>query len=511
MKKIYSGTDMKKVDDYSINLLGIPSLVLMERAALCVANTVKSIYEKEKDNSIDMINADEKHIVALCGVGNNGADGICAIRILKSFGYNNLSIVTIGDETKATEEYNKQIEIVNNLNVKNTNIKSSEDIEECLRCVDENSIIIDAVFGIGLKREVTGIFSEIFSKVNSIGCKKIAVDIASGIDSNTGKMLGNAIKCDKTVTFGSYKIGHFIGEGALYAGEVEACDIGFPVEAYKASKPVYSLEQNDLVEMFPKRSQNSNKGTYGKLTIIAGNEEMCGAACMCAKAAFYLGVGLIRVVTTHNNKNVLNTVLPEAIVDSYEDIDKAIDWCDVLVAGPGMGVSERSYNILKKTLDCGKPLVIDADGINTFVEYKDLYSCLHKYVIFTPHLAEMSRLSDEKISIIKEDMIMTATRFVEKYNVNLVMKDYRTVITDYEGNVYINMTGNSGMSKAGSGDVLAGIIGALLATTKDVKKSSYLGPYIHGIAGNIAKDEYGEYAMMPTDIIKALKRIEDIK
>lgn len=496
MKKIYSGTDMKNVDNYTINSLGIPSLVLMERAALCVANAVKDETEKK--------------IIAVCGTGNNGADGICAIRILYSYGLRNLAVISVGDESKATDEFKKQKEILLQFDVKYINIKTEDDIEECSSFLEKDNIILDAVFGIGLKREVTGIYKKLFEKINNINCEKIAVDIASGIDSNTGNILGCAIKCDRTITFGAYKIGHILSEGFNFSGEVEVYDIGFPVESYSNAEAIFSLESTDAAQLLPKRNKDSNKGTFGKITIIAGNEEMYGAAYMSALSAFYMGVGLVRVVTTKNNKELINQSIPEAIVNTYEEIEKAIMWSDVLVVGPGMGVSDRTYNTLKKVLETKKPVVIDADGINTFSSYKDLFQMLHKDVIFTPHLGEMSRLVNKSITEIKKDMIGTAKSFCKTYNINLVMKDFRTIITDCDGVTYINMTGNSGMSKAGSGDVLSGIMGAVLAMTRDVKKTSYLGPYIHGISGDIAKKEYGEYAMMPTDIIKSIKRLNTI-
>lgn len=506
MKRILSGKDMKNIDNFTISNIGIPSLVLMENAANAVVDRV-----------VDIVKSKTEEVVAFCGVGNNGADGVAVIRILKNLGYQKLNIVIVGNEEKATNEFAIQIDIVNKINddesINVIRCNEASKIEDVFFMVGRSTILIDAIFGIGITREITGIYRLIIDRINETTMYKIAVDIASGIDANTAKIMGVAIKCDETVTFGAYKIGMLLYEGANYSGKITCANIGFPENSYKSesvSKVIYSLEPDDVSAFLPERKDDSNKGTYGKITIIAGNEEMYGTAYMAASAAFRMGGGLIRVVTTANNKRDINTMLPEAIVNNIEDYKAAIDWCNALVIGPGMGVSERTYNILKDVLVSKKPVVIDADALNTLSENRDLFFLMHEDVIITPHLGEMSRISGYPLAYIKSNMIEVCNEIAKKYGINVIMKDSRTVITDVKGNTYINMTGNSGMAKAGSGDVLAGMTGACLAMSGNAKKAAVVAPYLHGFLGDLVKEELGEYAMMPTDMINSINRINTL-
>lgn len=500
MKKILSARDMKKVDEYSINIIGIPSLALMETASRYVAKYI----EKRHDT--------DAKIVAVCGVGNNGADGVAAVRTLFSRGYKQLEVIVVGDIKKATREFKVQLEVIKKLEIKC--ITDEKDIQQ--QKFDSYDVIVDGLFGIGLSREVTGIFSEVISKINSSKCKKYAIDIPSGIDGNTGRVLGNAIKADYTITFGSLKLGQVLYPGADYAGEIEVFDIGFPKEAYSNADIIYTLENSDLTKLFPKRKDYSNKGTYGKLLIIAGNEDMYGAAYMSAMASFYMGVGLIKILTTENNKPIINEKLPEAIVVAIDDsnvrdiLNTEISWCDTMLIGPGMGVSKRTEEILGICLDAGKKTIIDADGINALSASEALKGKLHNQVIITPHLGEMSRFIKKSIKEIADNMVESCRMASKKYGISVVMKDTRSIITNALLETYINMNGNSGMAKAGSGDVLAGIISGITATGVEINNAACVGAYIHGLAGSLAREEYGEYSMMPTDMIKSLKRVNEI-
>lgn len=496
----------KYVDNYTINNIGVPSLVLQERAAYSVAMGICYRFEKSKN------------ITAVCGIGNNGADGLCTIKILKTLGYYNLSVYILGDLIKCSEEFNVQLNIINNLGIKVIYINDNLSKDKQQNIFNEYDVIIDGIFGIGLTREIEGYYKTIINMINLTHAYKIAIDIPSGVDATDAHILGVAIKANETYTFGKNKCGLILYEGADYTGDIHTINIGFADKAYDFVDKTYYLEKEDIHKIFLPRKANTNKGSYGKLLIFAGNEDMCGAALLATKAAFTLGCGLIKIITTNNNKQVINNMLPEAIVSVIPDdetemknmILEAISWSTVVLAGPGMGCSKRTSKILEICLLSKKPLVIDADGINVLsMNYlkKDL---LHENVIITPHLFELSKFINKSIDEIKQRMIATAKETASRYKINLVMKDTKTVITNSFGETYINISGNSGMAKAGSGDVLAGITAGLIAIGHKVQEASYMAPYIHGLAGDIAKDKKGIYSMMPSDIILALTDLYNI-
>lgn len=501
MLKILTAKEMKQVDNYSINELKIPSVALMETAARSVALEVK------KDRCIN------DKITAVCGVGNNGADAVAVIRILKTMGYENASIIVIGNLSNATDEFKLQTDIAKRLDIQISNF--SEDIQDV--DFDAYDVIVDGLFGIGLTREVTGVYYDVIKKINNASAKKYAVDIPSGIDGNNGNVLGVALKADYTITFGSCKAGLVLYPGAEYAGELKIVDIGFPKKAYENRKIIYSYTEDDLYDALPIRNPHSNKGTYGKLIIIAGNEEMYGACYLCSRAAFSLGAGLVKILTTKENKALINDKLPEAIVVTYDDknyseiIKKELVWCDTILVGPSIGNTKRSENIVRLCLKENKNTIIDADGINVLSNSDILKETLHDKVVLTPHLGEMSRLIDMPISEISKDMVRVCQTNAKALGVSIVMKDSHTVICNTRDEVFINLTGNSGMAKAGSGDVLAGIMAGLAATGMEINRVASVAPFIHSIAGNMAKIKHGEYAMLPTDIIGVVENLNFIE
>lgn len=515
MKKILTAVDMKKVDNYSINEIGIPSLALMERASAHVACEI----ENDLGNDIAKIDVSKTSIVAICGIGNNGADGVCAARILKSLGYYDVTVVIVGNINKATDEFITQLNIARKLDVsicafaqwKQNNNKAY-------------NIIIDALFGIGLARKVEGDYREAIESINEIasmfGAKVYAVDIPSGIDGGSGNVLGVAVNAYKTVTFDSIKSGLLLTSGFEHAGEIVVKNIGFPKVAYENVSIISSYDEEDLKDVFPKRADYSNKGTFGKVLILAGNEDMYGALEFATGACVNLGVGLIKIVTTNSNKSRIFTKYPEVIVNSIHDnsyssedeeiVSNAIKWCDVILVGPGMGVSDRTKDIVEKCLLSKKPCVIDADGINTLSMYEDIKSLLHEDVIITPHMGEASRFKSMKIDEIKQDMIGFAKGVSSKNNVNIILKDAKSVIVNTKGEIFINKTGNNGMATAGSGDVLAGITVALLGYGYKPTDASVIAPFLHGMAGDYARKEKGIYAMRPGDMTKALESISKL-
>lgn len=486
MKNIVTGTDMKKVDSYTINTIGIPSLVLMERAALSVAEIVCKNQLKDKK------------ILVVAGVGNNGADGVAICRILHLKGYNT-ELYILGDISKASTEFKQQLSIAHNIGI---NIVGD---------YNDADVIIDSIFGVGLSRNVEGVYKDVILKINKGRNFVYSVDIPSGVSADTGKICGVAVKANCTVTFGSYKIGTVLCPGAEYCGQVVVADIGFPQEAYEQIEEQVKTATLEDFNFIPPRPNYSNKGTYGKILIIAGSKDISGAAVLCAEAAFRVGAGLVRVFTAEQNRQIIQRLLPEAMVNTYDvhhfnmkSLEACLKWCNVVAIGPGIGTGVIQKNMIEKVLEYNLPTVIDADGINNISEDERLKKKLHKNVVITPHLGEMSRFLNIPVEEIASNLIKYGREVNYKYNINCILKDARTVITT-EQETFVNLSGNSGMATAGSGDVLTGIVAALIGIGVEFNNATVLAPYIHGLAGDKAMEYVSKTSMMATDIIEGIK------
>jgi NAD(P)H-hydrate epimerase len=308
MKKVVNAVQMKQIDSYSIHTIKIPSLVLMEQAAKAVAKCVKKHVKKGKK------------VLVVCGMGNNGADGIAAGRMLFNWGYE-VSIFCIGNRSHATPEWQTQEEIAKNLGIPFVSEISKVDV------------MIDAIFGIGLSREITGEYAKVVEEINQSEALKVSVDIASGVNASDGSILGLAVRADYTVTFGYQKIGMILYPGLSYSGKVVVADIGFPkVSLEQVNVKTQCVEDKDLKILSSLRPQDSHKGTFGKVLVIAGSLNMAGAAVFSAKAAYRMGSGLVKVYTPKENRIMIQNLVPEAILSTYEnDLLEELKWASVVV------------------------------------------------------------------------------------------------------------------------------------------------------------------------------------
>ncbi len=495
MKYLVDGNQMKAIDNYSINELGIPSLILMEKAAMACAKVI-----------LDTIKDDEK-IVAVCGTGNNGGDGIATARILKEAGLD-VSVLLIGEEEKVSEQTKKQLEIGRHLDLPIFNYKNILNEE----WIEEYNIVVDAMFGIGLSKPITGDYEFIINQINQHHAKVFAIDIPSGVDAGTGNIWSTAVKADVTITFGYNKLGLVLYPGAEYAGTVIVEDIGFPQKALKAVCPktfTYDLEDKGKL---PRRNPYSNKGSFGKVLVIGGAKNMAGAAYLCAKSAYRMGAGLVKILTVEDNRIIMQANLPEALLSTYtqegftkEWFLEELLWASVVVIGPGLsmdGVAEMMLDLVLETVQV--PLVIDADALNLIALHQKTEKIDHnRQIIITPHLKEMSRLANCEISDITKDLIAFSKNAMKDKEYILVLKDARTIVTDGDYS-YVNLCGNSGMAVGGSGDVLTGVIGGLLAQGMIPFEAATLGVHFHALAGDRAAKEKNEYSMIAGDISKAL-------
>lgn len=536
MRYVLDAASMKNVDSYSINTLGIPSVVLMERAALSVTEAIES---RVKGN----IHTD---IICVCGRGNNGADGLAVARQLYLKGYN-VDVYIINSHA-STKEFDIQLNIIKNLGI------------ECINSPDfsKYGVIVDALFGNGLSRELAGEARIVVDTINKCSTSVrsqytqnsdnngnrlvVAVDIPSGISASTGVVMGSAVNADITVTFGFEKIGHILYPAASYCGKIIRKDIGF-AQYPDMTRDIFTYDYSDISDMLPLRKPDGNKGTFGKALVIAGSRLYGGAAVLSSRAAARIGAGLVRTLTHISNRTAVITGNMECIVDTYDTdeecgdfvkntetlVDKCICWADVVCIGPGLSMQESAVKLvrsvsakknIKKLYDADALNIIaqykiELDGSNDDVDYeaggnsgnasyKDDMS--DKNVVVTPHIGEMSRLTGLDIAVIKNNPIDTARTYSREHNCVCVLKDARTIVSDGE-RVYINMSGNDGMATGGSGDVLSGIITGLMAQGLTTFEASALGVYIHGCAGDEVALSNGKYSMVAGDIIDNIKNV----
>ena len=536
MRYVLDAASMKNVDSYSINTLGIPSVVLMERAALSVTEAIES---KVKGN----IHTD---IICVCGRGNNGADGLAVARQLYLKGYN-VDVYIINSHA-STKEFDIQLNIIKNLGI------------ECINSPDfsKYGVIVDALFGNGLSRELAGEARIVVDTINKCSTSVrsqytqnsdnngnrlvVAVDIPSGISASTGVVMGSAVNADITVTFGFEKIGHILYPAASYCGKIIRKDIGF-AQYPDMTRDIFTYDYSDISDMLPLRKPDGNKGTFGKALVIAGSRLYGGAAVLSSRAAARIGSGLVRTLTHISNRTAVITGNMECIVDTYDTdeecgdfvkntetlVDKCICWADVVCIGPGLSMEESAVKLVR-SVSAKKNIkkLYDADALNIIAQYKieldgsndDVdyeaggNSCNASYkddmsdknVVVTPHIGEMSRLTGLDIAVIKNNPIDTARTYSREHNCVCVLKDARTIVSDGE-RVYINMSGNDGMATGGSGDVLLGIITGLMAQGLTTFEASALGVYIHGCAGDEAALSNGKYSKVAGDIIENIKNV----
>lgn len=506
MRYVLDSKQMKEIDSISISRIGIPSMVLMERAALAVTDFIEAGFSKDIS------------ILSVCGGGNNGADGIAAARILFEKGFD----VTVMLKGNGTPECEQQADIARKSGL---NIKEYADPKKY-------DLIIDALFGIGLSRDIEGEFAGVIEEINESGAVVIAVDIPSGVNATTGQIMGTAVEADYTVTFGYEKTGLLLYPGAECAGIIKVADIGFPKAAEeKISKKAFTYTQEDLVKL-PVRNKNTNKGSFGKVLIVAGSEQMGGAACLTGLASYRTGAGLVKVMTHENNRTAVLETVPEALISVYQsdmevsDINalvlRELEWAGIIVIGPGLSKAGFSEILTLQIIsEAEVPVIVDADAINIIAEridsdeMKKIFENGTSPLIFTPHIKEMERISGIPTSQIKSDPIGSAQKFLKDLEhrckqgrrIICVLKDARTVVVSSDGDVYFNRTGNPGMAKGGSGDVLCGVIAGLLANGMESFEASCMGVFIHGLAGDMSSARLGEYGMKATDITESICEI----
>ncbi len=557
MLKVVTAKEMHKIDSNTIATYGIAGTILMERAGLAVVSRINEIFFQNTDNPAGVIHewpqGGDLKVIILCGGGNNGGDGLVVARTLHNQGKDVEVFLTTKPEAlkgdvkinyNAAKKFGVRIFPIKRFLTLYGRFMKRPYGRAYSHTPLHQILIIDALLGTGLNKDVRRPLSDVINKINKLLLPVISIDIPSGISSDTGQIMGCAVKAKITVTFGLPKRGHYLYPGAEYSGKLYIEDIGFSRKLTTSEKIKVNLPQKeDIISLLPERPKYSHKGTYGHVLLIAGSKGKTGAALMAAKACLRTGAGLVTIGVPESLVSSLQSRLTEEMLLpladkgngtlSFKSADAILGFlnkqANVLAIGPGLSADgEISELVCRLITNSNVPIVIDADGLNAIAGRTGVLRKCRAPIILTPHAGEMARLlqwsavsgqrSAEKLKIqskevdasfrlherIERDRINIALIFAKKTGSYLVLKGVPTVIASPGGNVFINSTGNPGMATAGTGDVLTGMISSFLAQRVSPQNASILGVYLHGLAGDIAAQKRGEHSLVASDLINAL-------
>ncbi len=509
MIKVLTGQQMKKIDQKAIEELQIPGILLMENAGRSVYEKIEEIItEKEREMSV----------LVVCGKGNNGGDGFVTARHLIENSIQTTVISLFRPDNLSGASF-----INHNILQNFTEIIYFEDIDmqNFKELISSSDILVDAVFGTGLNSEIKGFLADVIDTINEYAeGYVVSVDIPSGINADNGEVLGCAVVADYTVTFHCPKLGLLLYPGVDHCGEIIIDSIGIPEFLNEEKGPsTFLISEHYARISLPLRPKNSHKGTFGKVFNIAGSFEMSGAAYMCSKSSLLAGAGYSVLATPKSVVSSVSSIAPEVVFVSLPEttrgtvsensVSEALEksfGSNIIVIGPGLSTNKSTVkfvaDFIDQTANRGDVVLIDGDGINAVAMQEVKNFPLNS--IITPHPKELSRLMGVSIEEITKNRIKFTAEAAKHFNVTVVLKGANTIIAEPGGNTYINVTGNSGLATAGSGDVLSGIIAGFIAQGAEVKDAAILGVYIHGLAADIVAAHANEYSLNATDIMDYL-------
>ena len=505
---LVNAKEMREMDRQTIESFGIPGRVLMENAG-CGATRV--LLDKFSELA-------RKRIAIVAGRGNNGGDGFVIARYLAHKGLN-VKVFLLAQHTTVKGDAAANLALLASLGVQVIEMPDQIAFIKQKTTLRHQDIWIDAILGTGLDSDVRGYFKEVIDFINSSGKPVFAVDIPSGLNSDTGQPCGICIQAHVTATFAFAKTGHILFPGASYTGKLEIIDIGIPPHIADDVAPKQYLLTPDLVQAaYKPRPPDIHKGRTGHLLVISGSPGKTGAAAMTAMSAVRAGAGLVTLGIPKSLNPVLETQVIEAMTwplsetldgvldeTSFDQIMNLLSDKNCLAIGPGIGQAEETKNLVQRLIqESPVAVVMDADAINNFADNAKILKKCKIPIILTPHPGEMARLINSTPREIQEDRINCARDFAVKYNVHLVLKGAATVIAHPDGRVFINPTGNSGMASGGMGDVLTGVIAGFVTQGYSLESAAHIGVYLHGAAADTLCQSVAPFGYLATEVINAI-------
>ncbi len=507
--KTITPDEMRSLERSAIDM-GIPSRVLMEIAGMKVAANAANEAKKAKN------------AVVICGTGGNGGDGLVAARYLFNSGIDTTVFMTAPGSEISSKDSVDNLTVLRKFGVdaKVINAGGSDGLKDALIKAD---IVIDAIFGLGFHGETEGTAAQAIELINNV--KKdiksrkrylvLSIDVPSGVNAETGKASSTCVEADVTVTFEYPKLGLLKYPASRYAGKIVVTSIGLPkkqspkTESASVKRTVEGIEVTDAAQvaaLLPRRRTDSNKGSFGKVLVVAGSSGMMGAAVLTANSALRTGSGLVTLCVPDKIKDAVNSMSLETVVTGMSELKQKIRQCDVVALGPGLSKGPAVSKLVREViLSKGNalPIVLDADGLNAITD-PSIFKRSIKKIVITPHPGEFSRLTGQSVESIQKDRMGSAVKFAVKYGVTVVLKGAYTVIAGSDKRLHVNPTGNPGMATAGAGDVLSGIIASLIGQGLSGFDAAVAGAYIHGLAGDLSVTLKGEHGVIASDIMDSI-------
>jgi NAD(P)H-hydrate epimerase len=501
--KILSADQIRQLDTYTIENEPIESINLMERAA---RNCVDWILSKEYAWLSEGESRNHLPILIICGKGNNGGDGLAMARILDSEGFP-VRVAIVEFSSSSSPDFATNLERLREAGVPVSHWRDADD----LRRSDNTALIIDAIFGTGLNRPPEGLAADVIRWINAIKLPVISIDLPSGLFSDASSIdhWDKVVQSTYTLSFQCPKLAFFLSDNESLVGEVHVLDIGLDGDFLASIPSRKHVITRDLASgLLMKRSKFSHKGSAGHTLIVGGSSGKWGAAVISGRAALRSGAGLVTVHTGANGAEFIHHAQPELMVSADVELNCVSELPDLspfdaVAIGPGLGLDENSQRALKLLIQNSRvPVVLDADALNILAENRTWMSFLPQGSILTPHPGEFARLAGRKLSHF--EMIQEQLEMSRKMNVFIVLKGAHTSISTPDGNLFINTTGNPGMSTAGMGDALTGILGALISNGYGSLQAAILGVFVHGLAGDMALENQSHESLITQDLIEHL-------
>ena len=508
--RILTAAQMREADRFTIDDIGIASLVLMENAGRQVAAAIEAAYESEIQG----------RVAILCGRGNNGGDGFVVARTLLQRGIDT-HVFVVGALADVRGDARTNLEILGRLGVSVVEIADAQTWELHFSEISKCSLIVDAIFGTGLRSPLSGMLETVVADVNSSEIPIVSIDLPSGISADTPHLIGDCVDASMTVTLAAPKLPLVLPPAEAFAGDVVIADIGIPHDVIEGLEGphVELLTPEQVRALVEPRPADAHKGDFGRVTLVAGSRGKTGAAHLAGMAALRSGAGLVTLATPGSCLPVLAAMAPELMTEPLPEdpagtiaaaaLDRVLELDhDVIGCGPGLGRTAEAAQFVRGLIArTSVPLVLDADAITTLAgDSGVLAGSEERDIIITPHPGEMARLIDRTVDDVQANRVQVAADFATTRRVYVVLKGHRTVVATPAGRVFINPTGNSGMATGGTGDVLTGMIAAWLAQLLDAEAACCLAVFLHGAAGDMVETSEGQVAMIASDIVAALGR-----
>ncbi|MFQ5742605.1 MAG: NAD(P)H-hydrate dehydratase [Acidobacteriota bacterium] len=509
MIRILTAAQMQACDRAAIEVYGIPETVLMENAGTQVVETMEEFF----------VDPPPLAVAVCCGRGNNGGDGLVVARHLHNLGRHvHVYLFARADQLNGSAALNHAMAVARGVPI--TEVADAGAWASCSTALEGVDCIVDALLGTGLEGGLRGYYVDVVDAINAAGAPVVAVDIPSGLSADTGGIEGAAVDADLTVALATPKLCHLLPPAEELCGELTVADIGIPETVIeKVEEGLLMLSSEDGAALLPWRRPDTHKGNYGRVLVVGGAVGTTGAAALTALGALRGGAGLVTVATPASVYPIVAGQLTEALVyplavaksggglglDGVDEVLELAHNADVLAIGPGVGTDPETFEAVRRTVrEVEIPTVIDADGLNALVDSLQALEADGPPRVLTPHPGEMGRLMGCSTAEVQEDRRRAVTWLAGQTRATVVLKGYRSLVAGPRGGVAMNPTGNPGMATGGAGDVLTGLIAALLGQSLDSIDAARLGVYLHGLAGDLAAEALGETALIAGDLVAHL-------